>query len=169
MINQASGTNPDTETAAQDGSQGVDQQQMPSSPPQGTQKTTTNEDNNSNVGVKRTKAINQASNQALRTSISKEVVTNQPQQTNAAAKFDNCVSKFAFATKTGFQPSNPNKVNQDSFLALPHLAEYRRTHFFAVCDGHGLYGKEVSEFIKSQLASNVEREIKGIFDQAKHQ
>jgi hypothetical protein len=52
---------------------------MPSSPPQGTQKTTTNEDNNSNVGVKQTKAINQASNQALRASISKEVVTNQPQ------------------------------------------------------------------------------------------
>ena len=60
-------------------------------------------------------------------------------------------------------------MNQDTFLALPHLAEYRRTHFFAVCDGHGLYGKEVSEFIKGQLSSNVEREIKGIFDQAKTQ
>jgi hypothetical protein len=26
-------------------------------------------------------------------------------------KFDNCVSKFSFATKTGFSPKNPNKVN----------------------------------------------------------
>jgi serine/threonine protein phosphatase PrpC len=33
-----------------------------------------------------------------------------------------------------------------------------------VCDGHGLYGKEVSEFIKAQLAQNVEKEIKNIFD-----
>jgi serine/threonine protein phosphatase PrpC len=80
---------------------------------------------------------------------------------------DNCVSKFAFATKTGYQPSNPGKVNQDSFLALPHLAEYRRTHFFAVADGHGLHGREVSEFVRNNLAAHVEREIKGIFDQAK--
>jgi serine/threonine protein phosphatase PrpC len=49
-------------------------------------------------------------------------------------------------------------------LALPHLAEYRRTHFFAVADGHGLYGKEVSEFIKVKLGACVEKEIKGIFD-----
>jgi serine/threonine protein phosphatase PrpC len=49
------------------------------------------------------------------------------------------------------------------------LAEYRRTHFFAVCDGHGLYGKEVSEFVKGSLTTIVEKEIKGIFDQAKSQ
>jgi len=91
------------------------------------------------------------------------------QPTAAPVKFDNCVSKFAFATKTGYQPNNPDKVNQDSFLALPHLAEYRRTHFFAVCDGHGLYGKEVSEFVKGSLTTIVEKEIKGIFDQAKSQ
>jgi serine/threonine protein phosphatase PrpC len=60
-------------------------------------------------------------------------------------------------------------VNQDSFLAVPHLAEYRRTHFFAVCDGHGLFGKEVSEFIRNSLSSQVEKEIKNIFDQAKTQ
>lgn len=80
----------------------------------------------------------------VKPSINKEVIP----ATLTTAKYDNCVSKFAFATKTGYQPSNPNKVNQDSFLALPHLAEYRRTHFFAVCDGHGLYGKEVSEYIR---------------------
>lgn len=71
--------------------------------------------------------------------ISKEVATK---------KFDNCVSKFAFATKTGYSPKNPNKVNQDQYLVLPHLGEYRRTHFFAVCDGHGVFGREVSEFVK---------------------
>jgi hypothetical protein len=26
-------------------------------------------------------------------------------------KFDNCVTKFSFATKTGYSPKNPNKVN----------------------------------------------------------
>ena len=52
---------------------------------------------------------------------------------------------------------------------MPHLAESRRTHFFAVCDGHGLFGKEVSEFIRASLSTQVEKEIKNIFDQAKTQ
>ena len=50
---------------------------------------------------------------------------------------------------------------------LPHLGEYRRTHLFAVCDGHGVFGKEVSEFVKSQLGFYVEQSIKNTFDQAK--
>lgn len=78
------------------------------------------------------------------------------QNSNASKKFDNCVTKFSFATKTGFSPKNPNKINQDSYLVLPHLGEYRRTHFFAVCDGHGVFGKEVSEFVKTQLGFYVE-------------
>ena len=50
---------------------------------------------------------------------------------------------------------------------MPHLGEYRRTHFFAVADGHGVFGKEVSEFVKASLAYKVEEEIKTIFDKAK--
>ena len=77
------------------------------------------------------------------------------------------MTKFSFATKTGFSPKNPNKVNQDSYLVLPHLGEYRRTHFFSVCDGHGVFGKEVSEFVKTRLGQYVETGIKTTFDQAK--
>ena len=47
---------------------------------------------------------------------------------------------------------------------MPHLGEYRRTHFFGVMDGHGVFGKEVSEFIKINLGLKVEKEIKLIFD-----
>ena len=107
----------------------------------------------------------------VRASISKEVTTAsqnpsvQPRQTSK--KFDNCVTKFAFATKTGYSPKNPNKTNQDSFLVLPHLGEYRRTHFFAVADGHGINGKLVSEYVKTILAKEVEQSIKYTFDQAK--
>lgn len=52
---------------------------------------------------------------------------------------------------------------------MPHLGEYRRTHFFAVCDGHGVFGREVSDFVKQTLASNVESGIKSMFDQAKNE
>jgi serine/threonine protein phosphatase PrpC len=79
------------------------------------------------------------------------------------------VTKFSFATKTGFSPKNPNKINQDQYLVMPHLGEYRRTHFFAVCDGHGVFGREVSEYVKNNLSMNVEQGIKYTFDQAKMQ
>ena len=116
---------------------------------------------------------------SLRASITREVTTakqitshqssGQQRQNNnpPPKKFDNCVTKFSFATKTGFSPKNPGKTNQDSYLVLPHLGEYRRTHFFAVCDGHGVFGKEVSEFVKTQLGFYVEQSIKNTFDQAK--
>jgi hypothetical protein len=58
-------------------------------------------------------ALNASHN--VRASISKEVSTSQNNQTvqprQASKKFDNCVTKFAFATKTGYSPKNPNKVN----------------------------------------------------------
>ena len=79
------------------------------------------------------------------------------------------MTKFSFATKTGFSPKNPNKVNQDQYLVMPHLGEYRRTHFFAVCDGHGVFGREVSDFVKNNLAMTVQQGIKSMFDQAKIQ
>ena len=72
----------------------------------------------------------------MRASITYEMTTQKPAEAQLK-KIDNCVTKFAFATKTGFSPNNPYKVNQDAFLALLHLGEYRRTHFFAVADGHG--------------------------------
>ena len=105
----------------------------------------------------------------IRASITREVTTSKPipqpaQGPQTQKKFDNCVTKFSFATKTGFSPKNPNKINQDSYLVLPHLGEYRRTHFFSVCDGHGVFGKEVSEFVKSQLGYYVEKSIKNTFD-----
>jgi len=109
----------------------------------------------------------QAPSQPLRASLTYEQDTAPKQQ--SSKKTENCVTKFAFATKTGFSPSNPYKQNQDSFLALPHVAEYRRTHFFLVADGHGQNGKEVSEYIKKTLAREVEVDIKKVFDLAKQQ
>lgn len=53
---------------------------------------------------------------SMRASITREVTTAKEQNdwkksSNAPKKFDNCVTKFSFATKTGFSPKNPNKIN----------------------------------------------------------
>mmetsp|Transcript_5450 Transcript_5450/g.4137 ORF Transcript_5450/g.4137 Transcript_5450/m.4137 type:complete len:171 (-) Transcript_5450:498-1010(-) len=72
----------------------------------------------------------------------------------------NCVTKFAFATKTGLAPSNPHKTNQDNWITVPHFCGLKYSHFFSVCDGHGQYGREVSTYLKSSLPRFLEQEYK---------
>jgi hypothetical protein len=71
---------------------------------------------------------------------SKEVPNFSYYSSNPKQMFTNCVTKFAFATKTGASPSNPHKVNQDSWITVPHFCGLKYCHFFAVADGHGKHG-----------------------------
>jgi serine/threonine protein phosphatase PrpC len=71
----------------------------------------------------------------------------------------NVVTKFAFATRGGFQPQNPRKVNQDAFLLAPNMLHHNALHLFGICDGHGQYGHLVSAFIKKHLPSQLENQI----------
>jgi serine/threonine protein phosphatase PrpC len=75
----------------------------------------------------------------------------------------NCVTKFAFATKTGLSPSNPNKVNQDMWITVPHFIGLKYCHFFSVCDGHGQHGEKVSNFLKTKLPQHLELQMKYTF------
>jgi len=61
------------------------------------------------------------------------------------------VSKYGHKSCVGFMPGNANKVNQDSFIECPNLRMNPEVFFFAVADGHGFYGREVSTFVKQKL------------------
>lgn len=69
---------------------------------------------------------------------------------------NNIVTKFAFATRVGHAPNNPNKVNQDSFILAPNILNMQSMHYFGVCDGHGQNGKDVSTLIKQKLPALLE-------------
>lgn len=68
----------------------------------------------------------------------------------------NIVTKFAFATRVGHSPSNPKKVNQDSFILAPNILNIQSMHYFGVWDGHGQNGKDVSTLVKAQLPQYLE-------------
>eukprot|EP00347_Sterkiella_histriomuscorum_P021245 403334691 len=109
----------------------------------------------------------QNGHQSNQRSTSNSITGNKPQFTyqtaNPAQMYTNCVTKFAFATKTGMAPSNPNKTNQDNWITVPHFTGLKYCHFFSVCDGHGQYGREVSTYLKNKLPKNLENEIKYVF------
>lgn len=71
----------------------------------------------------------------------------------------NVITKYAFATRVGFIPNNPNKVNQDSFILSPNLNGYNFRHYFGVCDGHGQNGRDASHYIKQRLPQLVSKAI----------
>lgn len=56
---------------------------------------------------------------------------------------------YGFDSQKGFNPNNSNKDNQDSIFVHPYLKEDCK--LFGVCDGHGVYGKEISAFIASKI------------------
>lgn len=67
------------------------------------------------------------------------------------------VKKFAFATRVGFEPGNPDKVNQDAFILAPNIQERQSMHMFGICDGHGAHGREAANFVKFTLHMQVEQ------------
>lgn len=79
---------------------------------------------------------------------------------NPKQMYTNAVTKFAFATKTGLSPSNPNKVNQDMWITVPHFCGMKFCHFFSVADGHGQHGEKVSGYLKQKLPQHLEVQIK---------
>ena len=62
-------------------------------------------------------------------------------------------------TRTGFNGSEIKKNNQDIAIIYPNFNKQNGHYFFSVCDGHGLYGHDVSRYIKNNLPSNLESDL----------
>ena len=46
---------------------------------------------------------------------------------------------------------------------MPHFCGLKYCHFFAVADGHGQYGREVSSYMKQRLPQFIEAEMRLMF------
>ncbi len=54
-------------------------------------------------------------------------------------------------TRTGYLPNKPDKVNQDSYMALRNYGHVHNLWFFGVFDGHGINGHFASDYVKRTL------------------
>ena len=71
----------------------------------------------------------------------------------------NAVLKYGCKTRTGTINGIPKGNNQDAYIIQPSLQGIKGYYLFAVCDGHGTEGHHVSRLIKTNIISNVEREL----------
>ena len=60
------------------------------------------------------------------------------------------VLSYAVKTKQGYIPGQ-KKTNQDAYIVLNNFANIRDHWMMGVCDGHGLQGHLVSNFVKVNL------------------
>ncbi|OMJ90326.1 hypothetical protein SteCoe_7353 [Stentor coeruleus] len=63
---------------------------------------------------------------------------------------------FEYRTQIGICQGKTKKVNQDSVFYKENFMQ-NNSHFFGVCDGHGINGFEVVNLIRSSLSANVEK------------
>ena len=58
---------------------------------------------------------------------------------------------YAYRTLQGCLATNPLKPNQDSLLIKSKVCG-ENNHLFAVADGHGAYGHNVSQFVAKNIS-----------------
>lgn len=80
----------------------------------------------------------------------KAFIINEPK---SKAVIDSAVS-----SRKGYVPYNKNKVNQDRALVAMNLNKDPEMCLFAVMDGHGEEGHNVSQFVMENLRGNLEKQ-----------
>ncbi|OMJ84153.1 hypothetical protein SteCoe_14778 [Stentor coeruleus] len=78
---------------------------------------------------------------------------NKPQQLTPRSSCSslnniNAVTRVAFKSRVGSVRARPKVHNQDSFIIKPSLKGIKGHYMFAVCDGHGTYGHDVSQYVR---------------------
>jgi len=63
-------------------------------------------------------------------------------------------------THVGFDGEEPKENNQDNYFIFKNFAEKKDYIYFSVCDGHGVEGHFVSEFIKEVLPYYMSENLK---------
>ena len=69
------------------------------------------------------------------------------------------ILKIESLSKKGFWKPGMDKANQDNYFILNNINNNPNYFYIGVCDGHGLYGKEVSKFIINNLPHNLNENI----------
>ena len=73
------------------------------------------------------------------------------------------IVKIEKICKRGFwQPGTEkaNQANQDNYFIVNNINDNPKYYYMGVCDGHGMYGKEVSDFLVNYLPKNLNENIK---------
>ena len=61
--------------------------------------------------------------------------------------------------KVGNSGSFQKKLNQDNYFIAKNFLGNTDYYFLGVCDGHGIYGQNISSYLKEHLPMNVQEDL----------
>ena len=94
---------------------------------------------------------------------SEEPEIKQPQkikETNEPKKVIKKIKELLPYTHVGFDGEEPKENNQDNYFIFKNFADKKDYIYLSVCDGHGVEGHFVSEFIKEVLPYYMSENLK---------
>ena len=71
-------------------------------------------------------------------------------------KFEKKIKKIQFLCKVGSCGSNQKKLNQDNYFIHPNFLNNPSYSYIGVCDGHGIFGQNISCYLQEHLPKNVQ-------------
>lgn len=70
------------------------------------------------------------------------------------------IKKIESLSQTGYSGPGVVKHNQDNFFIFKNLNDEQNVFFIGVCDGHGIFGHDVSKYLINNLPKNLHNSLK---------
>jgi serine/threonine protein phosphatase PrpC len=74
-------------------------------------------------------------------------------------KYTKKIKEISELSKVGYSGPGVKKTNQDNKFIIKNLLNDVNNFYFGVCDGHGMFGHDVSKFIKDILPNEINSEL----------
>jgi serine/threonine protein phosphatase PrpC len=83
-----------------------------------------------------------------------------PQTTVIETKVQKKIKAIYDLSRIGFSGVGVKKYNQDNLFIFKNFNDESENIFMSVCDGHGMWGHEVSAYLKEHLPVSLNNEFK---------
>lgn len=103
---------------------------------------------------------------ALKTQVATKVIRHTPKRSLIVKlkepscikeNFKSYISNIAFRTRVGSNQGRNKPYNQDGFLIQENFGGTGHQALLAVFDGHGMYGHDISAYVKKHLYNEIEK------------
>lgn len=89
----------------------------------------------------------------------KSLLIKIPEPYNTSKTNENPLKSYQARTQTGSSNGKTKSHNQDTCLTLENYNQSSHQHLFGIFDGHGLFGHEVSNFVKKILPAYLSKSL----------
>jgi len=79
--------------------------------------------------------------------------------TMSIGKYSKKIKNIKFICKVGDSGSFQKKLNQDNYFITNNFLGNSDYNFIGVCDGHGVYGQNISSYLKEHLPMNAQEAL----------